>query len=220
MIDFKHLHIGLTNRCRLQCIECARTATGGRFFNSLYDLDVEYFKQFLFKVQPEDILFCGNWGDPIYAKDFIGLVQFINENIKNCKITIHTNGSGKSSAWWEKLVSVLKRDDVLIFSIDGVPTNYTQYRKLSTWEDVEMAVTTSINTRDKLQTGVQIKWKYLVFGFNEHTIMDAYRLSKDMGFDDFFLQHAIVFEDMSLQTSRPFEDIKREFYEQKDRPLL
>jgi len=220
MIDFNNLHVGLTNRCRLSCPECARTIPGGRYVQKMFDLDVEYFKKFLLDCHPRLILFCGNWGDPIYSKDFIGLVDAIKKSNPDCCLLIHTNGSGKSTEWWTKLTETLHDNDMLVFSIDGTPENYTKYRINSEWADVENAIKTVIATKKRLNKKTSIQWKHLVFSYNENTIMDSYKISVEMGFDKFFLQHGLVYAEPWLATSKPFREIENNFYEQKNKSLL
>ena len=220
MIDFNNLHVGLTNRCRLECPECARTSLGGRYIQKMFDLDVEYFKKFFINCDPTMILFCGNWGDPIYSKDFIGLIRSIKTSNPNCAVWIHTNGSGKRTEWWEELMSVLQYNDILVFSIDGSPENYNKYRINSQWEDVENAARIAITTRNKLGTSTRIEWKHLVFSYNEDTIDDAYNKSVELGFDKFFLQQSMVDTSMWLTITRPFREIEQDFYDRKNKRLL
>lgn len=220
MIDFSDLHVGLTNRCRLLCGECARTTLGGRYIQSMFDLDVDYFKKFLLECNPNKILFCGNWGDPIYSKDFVGLVRAIKTQNTNCQLEIQTNGSGKSIDFWTKLATELSDNDILIFSIDGSPENYNKYRVNSEWEDVELAVKTVIETKNKLGKKTSIEWKHLVFSFNEDTIDIAYDKSIELGFDKFFLQQSMVNTEKWLTISRPFREIEQDFYDRKNKRLL
>jgi MoaA/NifB/PqqE/SkfB family radical SAM enzyme len=189
----------------------------------MFDIDVEYFTKFLTLCNPEFILFCGNYGDPIYSKDFIGLIRILRTTFPELIIMIHTNGSGKDTAWWEELMSILGPKDTIVFSIDGTPDNYTKYRINSKWDDVENAVKTVISYKKKYNLTTQIQWKHLVFSYNENRIIEAYKLSIDMGFDDFLLQYGLVnmYEKNAwLQPSRPFHEIEEEFNEQKYNPLL
>ena len=222
MFDFKNLHIGLTNRCRLLCPECPRTS-GGKYIQSIFDLDIEYFKKFLTDVRPSNILFCGNWGDPIYAKDFVGLIRTLKEQNQELVIMIHTNGSGKSTDWWQSLMSVLNNHDILIFSIDGTPENFNKYRINAKWDDVENAAKTCIEYKKIQGNGPRICWKHLVFSYNQDTLKSSYELSNAMGFDLFFLQHSIVDtenENAWLAPTKPFNKIEEEFNDYKNKSLL
>jgi len=208
MFNFKNLHIGLTNRCRLLCPECPRNEQGAKYIHSMFDMEPGQFKKFLETCEPETILFCGNWGDPIYAKNFIELVEDIKLKFVECKIFIHTNGSGKSVQWWERLMSVLNDKDSLIFSIDGLPHNYNLYRINSQWEDVKTAVDTCISTKRKLNKNTNIIWKYLAFSYNQDDINEAYKLSKEIGFNDFWLQESYTTPEHAwLKTTTEFQEL-------------
>lgn len=220
MIDFTDLHVGLTNRCRLLCPECTRTQLDNRYIQNMFDLDSEFFKKFLVDCMPNRILFCGNWGDPIYSKDFVGLVRAIKTQNPGCQLQIQTNGSGKSQNFWTNLATELLDNDILIFSIDGSPENYNKYRVNSTWEDVELAAKTVIETKKQLGKKTSIAWKHLVFSYNEETIDQAYDKSVELGFDQFFLQQSMVANEKWLSITRPFREIERDFYDRKNKRLL
>jgi len=222
MIDFTLLHVGLTNRCRLLCPECTRTTPHNKYIHNMFDIDVEYFKEFLLGCNPNVITFCGNWGDPIYSKDFIGLVHSIKQEHPTCQIITHTNGSGKSAEWWERLMAEFNEHDLLFFSIDGSPENYMKYRVNSQWEDVETAIKSCVKVNNAKVKKARIKWKHIVFSFNENTIMDSYEKSIELGIG-FELQHALVVVPGGndwLAPSRPFEEIEHEFNQQKSKSVL
>jgi MoaA/NifB/PqqE/SkfB family radical SAM enzyme len=225
MFDFTNFHIGLTNRCRLQCPECARTHRDGKFIHSMFDLDIEEFKRFLLSCDPKFILFCGNWGDPIYARDFVGLIKSLREKFEELQIVINTNGSGKRKEWWEKLMSVLGDRDCLVFSIDGTPGNYKKYRINSEWNSVELAIKTVVQYKKEHNKKTSIEWKHLVFSYNENTLDQSYELSKKLGFDKFYLQQSLVDDregakNTWLKISRPFRQIEDEFHDRKNKSLL
>jgi MoaA/NifB/PqqE/SkfB family radical SAM enzyme len=223
MFDFTNLHIGITNRCRLQCPECTRTDPENKYIQSLFDLDAEEFNKFLITCNPKSILFCGNWGDPIYAKDFIKVIATLRANFKNLKISIHTNGSGKKAEWWEQLMSTLGDRDRLIFSIDGTPDNYTKYRINSNWESVELAVKTCIRYKKSNNKKTSIEWKHIVFSYNENTIDESFKLSQKLGFDKFSLAYGLVYasgENTWLEVAKPFKKLEKAFHERKNNSVL
>lgn len=216
MLDFTNLHVGLNNRCVLSCPECTRNLD---YIDDIHKLKpTEYFTDFLSDPSIKSILFCGNWGDPIYSKNFLGLIKSIKKSNPNCFIKIHTNGAFKTVKWWEELVECLSDNDYLVFSIDGIPENYTNYRKNSNWESVKSAIETVVSTRNKLKKKLLIEWKYIVFSYNEDTIVEAYKLSKSMGFNEFRLVKPLISENFDLSLSRDFEEIKKEFYEKIKKP--
>jgi len=194
----------------------------------MFDIDTEHFKKFLIECQPWQILFCGNWGDPIYSEDFLGLLRELKTKHPNVEILIHTNGSGKSTEWWEELATILGNQDIVFFSVDGTPENYTKYRINSKWDDVENAIRTCVRVKNDLNKTTRHIWKHLVFSYNENTILESYKKSLELGIE-FQLQQSLVFGSALhtnsgggawLKPSRPFEEIEKEFNEQKDNPLL
>lgn len=225
MLDFKNLHVGLTNRCRLECLECPRNTEAAKYIHKMFDIEIEKFRKFLTHCEPEHILFCGNWGDPIYAHGFLDLIKNLKTSFSDLAISIHTNGSGKREEWWTSLIELLGNNDKLIFSIDGTPDNYFKYRVNSTWDSVELAIKTCVNAKKHFKKSVSIEWKYIVFSFNENTIDEAYRLSQTLGFDKFYLQQGLVDNTTGgkfkwLNTSTDFKNIENAFYERKNNTIL
>jgi MoaA/NifB/PqqE/SkfB family radical SAM enzyme len=51
--------------------------------------------------QIEHFIFCGDIGDPIYATEFLEIVEYIKQHSKT-RIRIVTNGSYKKPTWWER----------------------------------------------------------------------------------------------------------------------
>lgn len=172
------LHLEATSRCRLACPRCARTDLLSKGLLRNTDIDISALEQFI-DVPLEDINLCGNLGDPIYHPKFIELVQMLQT--KTDTVSITTNGSGKSTKWWQTLNSVLRTTDRIKFSIDGLPNNFTEYRINADWDSVKRGIDISV------QGPAYITWKYIPFKFNEENIEQAKLLSEDLGFDRFVL---------------------------------
>lgn len=183
MIPIKSFHVELTNKCYLKCPRCARTTFIEKFgINKYknYDLNLDHFVSFL-DINLEDISFnfCGNYGDPIYHPDIFKFLKFIKE--KNSFVKIVTNGSYKTKQWWEELVSILDSNDRITFSIDGIPENFTQYRKNADWETIKIGLEIVGNTE------IFSEWSYIPFSFNIETIDDAKNISESFGIKNFKL---------------------------------
>jgi MoaA/NifB/PqqE/SkfB family radical SAM enzyme len=180
--EIKAFHLEATNICTLKCSGCART----RFLEKWpqhwknHSLDTEQLLAFL-DVDISGISFnlCGNYGDPIYHPKLPYLVQEIKN--RGGLISITTNGSHKSVQWWQDLCALLTQDDVIIFSIDGLPENFTIYRVNADWVSIEQAI--AICVKSKAQTC----WKYIPFRYNQDDIETARKLSQDLGFDKFHI---------------------------------
>lgn len=174
-------HIEPTSKCTLECPLCSRTWFYKKFKKRIIDeIDIDALTTFV--GENHKILMCGNHGDPIYHSRFIELCRKFKEN--NCQLRIITNGSSKTKKWWHELNSVLEKNDEVIFSIDGLEDTNHIYRINAKWKSIMDAIQV-LQTRK-----CQMKWKYIVFKHNQHQIKDAEELSKNLGFDQFNVEHS------------------------------
>ncbi len=174
-------HIEPTSKCTLECPLCDRTWFYEKFKKRLlHEINIKNLVNF---VGPNaEVFMCGNNGDPIYHSKFHELCQKLKDN--NCRITITTNGSSKTKAWWQKLNDILGKDDKIIFAIDGLEDTNHLYRKNAKWKTI-------MNAIDVLQTRkCKINWKFLVFKHNQHQIYEAKKLSDKLNFDNFQLEQS------------------------------
>jgi MoaA/NifB/PqqE/SkfB family radical SAM enzyme len=175
------LHVEPTSRCTLGCPRCERTTFIDKFGKNnfaIQDLDINKFCSFI-NIPIKHINFCGNLGDPIYHRDFLNLVQVSKQICESIGIT--TNGSRKSKQWWKKLVSLLDSKDIINFSIDGSPENFTKYRINGDWNSVKDAIEVCA------KSDVKTIWKYIPFSFNENNIENTKELANKLGIDEFLL---------------------------------
>jgi MoaA/NifB/PqqE/SkfB family radical SAM enzyme len=184
------LHIEPTNLCTLKCSSCART----QFINQWpqhwvnHSLDCDQLLKFLdIDLSGIKIRFEGNYGDPIYHPEFFKMINMLKQ--RGCHISITTNGSYRTKKWWNELCSHLDDKDVITFSIDGVPENFTQYRINADWETIEIGIQECV--KNKIKT----IWKFIPFAFNEAHIEKARALSKQLGMTDFLLDPSNRFDD-------------------------
>ena len=183
-------HLEPTNICTLKCSGCART----RFINQWpqhwknHSLDIDVVLKFLdIDLTGKQIRLAGNYGDPIYHPDFI---EFVNKiKARGASVAITTNGSYKKQAWWEELVSHLSSTDVINFSVDGTPENFTQYRVNAEWESIRIGMDIVANSN------CDSSWKYIPFSFNQHNIAEVEKLSNDIGIKRFQIQFSDRFDE-------------------------
>jgi len=183
-------HIEPTNICTLKCPGCARTKfiqQWPQHWNN-HSVDIDVLMNFLdIDIGGKTILLCGNYGDPIYHKDFINFVDKFKQ--RGAVISIITNGSYKDKDWWEKLTSSLDPTDTVTFSIDGLPENFTQYRINADWasilEAIKVCVAATCGTA----------WKYIPFSYNQNNIDQARTLSATLGIDNFELSYSDRFDE-------------------------
>ena len=103
----------------LKCPRCPRTELNLDSLNqeiTLADFKSGFPIDTISKI--ETFLFCGDIGDPIYATDFLKIIEYIKKNSQS-RVRIVTNGSYKKTDWWQQLGSLLDHNDQVTFSVDG-----------------------------------------------------------------------------------------------------
>lgn len=183
-------HIEPTNICTLKCSECSRTKFINQWPNHWknHSLDVDQLINFLdIDLTNMPVLLCGNYGDPIYHPDFIRFVTKLKQ--AGAILTIVTNGSYKKVAWWAELCSVLTERDIVQFSIDGSPENFTQYRVNGDWESIKDGIEVCVAAK------CQTEWKYIPFGYNIESLDTTQELAKQMNVDRFIVRPGNRFGD-------------------------
>lgn len=205
------MHIECTNICTLKCPGCSRT----QFINqwpkhwSNRWITVEQLSNFLdIDLTNCEITLCGNQGDPIYHPEFHSIVKFFK--LKESCVTIVTNGSYKTTNWWQQLVALLDENDKIVFSIDGLPSNFTEYRINGDWDSIKLGI-------DVVTTGrCKTIWKFIPFRYNQHDIEQARQLSVQYGFDKFEIALSDRF-DSHTEKYKPDETLISTAVEQKIR---
>ena len=189
MMNIAGFHIEPTNICTLKCPGCART----RFIDQWpqhwknHSLDIALLLSFLdIDLNNKKISLCGNYGDPIYHPDFINFVKGLKS--RGAILSITTNGSYKKQDWWEELVSNLTSNDKIIFSVDGTPENFTQYRINADWESIEIGM--QIVSKSVCNSA----WKYIPFAFNQADIDSAKKISQAIGIKQFYTEFSDRFD--------------------------
>ena len=171
------LHIELTNRCTLRCPKCSRTEFQNQFGMKAWenhDVDLAALQKFLdFDLSGLKVNLCGTYGDPIYYKDLHRAVEYFKS--RGAWIELTTNGSYRDDNWWQSLSALLDQQDIVNFSIDGLPENFTQYRVNADWESI------LIGFKHTVASGALVRYKYIPFAFNEESIGQAKQLATDLG---------------------------------------
>jgi MoaA/NifB/PqqE/SkfB family radical SAM enzyme len=146
-------------------------------------------------IEGKRVMLSGNYGDPIYHPDFIDLVRELKK--RQPQILIVTNGSYKKINWWTELTNLLDANDKVVFSIDGTPENFTQYRQNADWESIRSGIEVCVQSR------CRTAWKYIPFSFNQTDIEQIKQFSLDLGMDSFDLEKSDRFVDNSTSYLRP-----------------
>lgn len=182
--DIRVVHLEVTDKCNAACPMCARNINGGEDNPQLPDveLSVNDAKKIFtpeFINQLDRMYICGNYGDPIAAKDTLEIFKYFREKNPRINLSMMTNGSAKTPEWWEELAKVIGPKGYVVFSIDGLEDTNHLYRQNTVFSKI-MA-----NASAFIQAGGRARWDYIVFAHNEHQVGEAEALAKSMGFEKF-----------------------------------
>lgn len=192
--QIRNVHLEITSKCQARCPMCPRRINGG-ILNPLFDLneiDLNQFKSWFsvkFIAQLDSLFMCGNLGDPIIAQDTLGIFQYIRSVNPSIKLTMHTNGSARDSAWWTKIAQARVK---VTFGIDGLADTHSLYRIGTDWHKIIH------NAQAFIAAGGIAEWHMLAFKHNEHEIDDCKNMSDELGFASFNVKHTSRFVDNQL----------------------
>jgi MoaA/NifB/PqqE/SkfB family radical SAM enzyme len=207
--DIKTLHLEVTDKCNAACPMCARNINGGEDNPQLPEVeltavDVETMFPIEFVKQLERMYMCGNYGDPIAAKDTLEIFQYFRLHNPKMTLSLHTNGSAKSIEWWAHLATILGPKGYVVFSVDGLEDTNHLYRQNTVFSKI------MTNAQAFINAGGRARWDYIVFAHNEHQVEEAEALAKTMGFEKFqFKKSARFFSNASGVTKEMHQSANR-----------
>ena len=165
----------------LKCPRCPRTELKPEALNQ--ELSLAEFTQAFPQATLdtlEQIIFCGDIGDPIYAKDFLAICSYIKSQSKT-KIKIVTNGSFKNTDYWKALAQILTKSDTVTFSIDGWDS---QSNNLYRVNNDFISIIQGIQTL-RANSACTLIWSMIYFSFNEDKVTHIRDLAQSLGFNGF-----------------------------------
>ena len=175
----QQVRVELTTRCNARCPMCMRNYRGYDY-NSGYPLCELGLKEFKHILPPERfpsigmVNFNGNLGDFANAKDAVEIVEYLVD--LGVKVSINSNGSLRSPAWWAKLA----RPGVTIgFALDGMEDTHSLYRQDTNWKRIIENATAYI------KAGGKAIWRFVPFEHNQHQQQACKQLAQDLGFVEF-----------------------------------
>lgn len=207
--DIKTLHLEVTDKCNAACPMCARNINGGEDNPQLPEVeltavDVETMFPIEFVKQLERMYMCGNYGDPIAAKDTLEIFQYFRLHNPKMTLSLHTNGSAKSTEWWTQLANTLGPKGYVVFSVDGLEDTNHLYRQNTVFSKI------MTNAQAFIDAGGRARWDYIVFAHNEHQVDEAEALATKMGFEKFqFKKSARFFSNASGVTKEMHQSANR-----------
>ena len=190
------IHLEITSKCQVSCPMCLRNISGGAVNPQLplVELSLEDIKHLFpvpFLKQLKRLYMCGNYGDPLVARDTLEIFQFIRETQPSIHLSMFTNGSGRKTSWWKKLGAIVNQ---VHFAIDGLEDTLPIYRRNANFQKIMESA------KSYISGGGKAIWDYIVFRHNEHQVEEARKLAEDMAFDQFVVK----------KTGRFFSDQKKQ----------
>jgi organic radical activating enzyme len=192
-MNISGLQIEPTNICTLKCPACPRTKFIDKWPQHWHNhnIDTNQLLKFLdIDLTGIRIKLCGNYGDPIYHPELIELAEKLKH--RGAILKINTNGSYKKVDWWKNFVKVLTVEDTVVFAVDGIPENFTQYRVNADWDSIHEAMIVCASSFCKT------KWKYIPFSYNQETIESARQLSNQIGIDEFVITPSDRYDEQTM----------------------
>jgi MoaA/NifB/PqqE/SkfB family radical SAM enzyme len=201
MLVWDHWHIEPSSICALKCPRCPRAEVPESLLNRQLTLD--FFKNQIGSQtvkQIKKITFCGNDGDPIYCKDFLDICHWIKQVNPAIQLVLITNGSHKTTDWWQQLGETFDANDEIHWSLDGWDQESNeQYRVNSDW----LSIMNGINSFNQTNTGTYRVWASIAFRFNEQQLLrqkisaiacgfDSYQLTKSTKFGSKYPAYGVV----------------------------
>jgi len=180
-ISLVHWHIEVSSICTLKCPRCPRAEVPETLLNN--QLTLKFFKEQIGEArikQIKKISFCGDDGDPIYAKEFLEICEWIKKVNPTIHLVIITNGSYKKRAWWIKLSVILNGYDEIQWSIDGWDQESNEkYRVNCNWESIVQGIKTFTALNNVTYTTVAT----IVFAFNQDHLDDIKEFAEEHSID-------------------------------------
>ena len=176
-----HWHIEVSSICTLKCPRCTRAEMPQTLLNRQLSLDffrTQIGAERIKKIRK--ISFCGDDGDPIYAKQFLEIVAFIKEINPKIQLLIITNGSYKTIEWWEKLANCLNVYDEIHWSLDGWDQeSNSKYRVNCDWNSIIAGLATFKGINTTTYTVIAT----IAFRFNESNLHKIIKIANDCKVD-------------------------------------
>ena len=190
MFNFNQLnqiHLEVTSNCQARCPMCPRNIHGGLKNPNLKikNWTIDQYKTIINHEvldQVTRIYFCGNYGDPLINNDLLDMIEYTSSYNPKLHIAIHTNGSLRSRDWWQTLASVMPEDSSVIFAIDGLEDTHSLYRIGTDFNKIIE------NAKAFIDNGGRAEWHFIRFKHNEHQVLEAKVMAKELGFEHFTMK--------------------------------
>lgn len=187
-----HWHFEVSGKCTLKCPRCPRNDQDRvPWFNK--ELDLDFFQRTLttdlLSTKVKRITMCGDIGDPIYASQYIEIIDYIKRTNPKIHVYTITNGSHRSEKWWRQLAAVSNEYDTVNFSVDGYDdVSNNLYRINSDWDSIMAGMRIMAK-----ESSAFVYWATIVFAFNQDHLDHIKQLARDQGCDGVQITHSTKF---------------------------
>jgi len=187
-----HWHFEVSGKCTLKCPRCPRNdARPVPWLNK--ELTLEFFKRTLppelLQTTVKRITMCGDIGDPIYASEYLEIVEYIKTHNPRIHVFTITNGSYRKSEWWKQFAKISNEYDTINFSIDGYDdASNNLYRVGSNWSSIMDGINIMCH-----QSSAFVNWAAIVFAFNQDHLSQIKQQAADLGCDGLQLTYSTKF---------------------------
>lgn len=187
-----HWHFEVSGKCTLKCPRCPRNDTAPvPWMNK--ELNLDFFKTVLspelLTTKVKRITMCGDIGDPIYASEYIDIIQYIKAHNPTIHVYTITNGSYRKEAWWREFASVSNEYDTINFSVDGYDNATNNlYRIGSDWESIMQGMRIMCQ-----ESQTHVYWATILFAFNQDHLNKIKQQAQDLGCDGIQLTYSTKF---------------------------
>jgi hypothetical protein len=157
------------------------------------ELDLNFFKNLLspelLRNQVQRITMCGDIGDPIYASEYLEILDYIKTHNDRIHVFTITNGSYRKPEWWRELAKISNEYDTVNFSVDGYDNaSNNLYRVGSNWDSIMQGM--SIMSQE---SSAFVYWATILFQFNQDYIARVEQQARDIGCDGLQLTYSTKF---------------------------
>jgi len=175
------LALEVTSHCNIRCPQCSRINHDGEIaeYIKLKHWDIASILPNLSVEQMTNLSFVrieGDNGDAIMHPDIVQIVEHFHNAPTKPYILILTNGSLRSTKWWQEFGERFQDRVRVQFSIDGMLDTHALYR-------VGADYTKTIdNAKALIAGGGDATRRCLIFAHNQHQLAEIKQASLDLGF--------------------------------------
>lgn len=178
--EIKMIEMEITSLCNIACPDCSRAKMNNGVVLNKDHLDIDLVRERIPKGKfpnLKTIRFCGTIDEPTAHPRFFDFIDYVVNEL-DVGVQIATNGSLKTTEWWEKLAEKLgnREDRFVTWGIDGIDEMSEVYRVGSSFKKVQE------NFRAFNAAGGNSLWQFIVFKHNVEQEPLVDKIAADEGF--------------------------------------